>query len=161
MNTGQSILTIGALALFSFIIIYFENLQSNYISISLLNESIVTGSGICQSMIDEISAKSFDERTVSASISENDGLTSPASLGPDAGEATSALYDDIDDYDNHTRIVSSERLGDFNVSVRVFYVNFADPETENISTSFVKKINVVVTSALIDGNIKQTSVMSY
>ena len=161
MNTGQSILTIGALALFSFIIISFGNLQSNYTSVSLLNESIVTGSGICQSMIDEISAKSFDEGTVSGAIADSEGLTSPVSLGPDAGESSSAQYDDVDDYNNHTRTVSSERLGDFNVSVSVFYVNFDAPETENASTSFVKKINVIVTSDLIEGNIKQTSVMSY
>ncbi len=161
MNTGQIILTVGAMMLFSFIVISFGDLQSNFTTISLMNESIVTGSGICQSIVDEINAKSFDETTVGGAITVKEGLTVSASLGPDGGETNYLLYDDVDDFDNHARTVSSERLGDFVATVTVSYVNFDTPDTESMTRSFYKKVSVEVTTDLLDGTITQTSVVSY
>ncbi|MFC3095277.1 prepilin-type cleavage/methylation-like protein [Alteromonas sediminis] len=123
-------------------------------------------SELAQSLSAEISAKAFDENaTMSGGFSrcgDTNACTVSANLGPDAGETSRALFDDIDDYNGLGPAIENavgnaiEQGGDnlykgFQVQVSVIYdtdfdgvaENLADPTVGDFS---VKRIQITVTT---------------
>jgi hypothetical protein len=94
-------------------------------------------------MIQEIEANSFDQNTVSAAVATTSGLST--TLGPESGE-TFATYNDIDDYNNYTRVDSTLPSAVFNVKCKVDYVTSAAPDVATSTPTWNKRISVYVTS---------------
>jgi MSHA pilin protein MshD len=115
------------------------------------------GTGIGQSMLEEILTKSFDENTITSSVNHSDSLTSVGSLGKDAGENSSLKYDDVDDYKNFTRSDTLENLGVFTTTVSCCYVNEANTDLKSYSQTFLKRIDVSVTGE----NLKAPLIFNY
>jgi hypothetical protein len=157
MNLGQMLLVVLALALLATAQLM---INSSILRASLVNmdsEARVDAISIAQATADEINSKSFDSATVSKVVHFLTELTPTSRLGREARLVELAVpipdvepyqsktgFDDIDDYNNYSRIDTSFHLGPFQVKS---YVSYADPNNPTYtitSRSWYKKITVVV-----------------
>lgn len=118
---------------------------------------------LAQSYLGEIKAKRYDENSPSGGVPPCDGVSgagactanTDAALGPDSGESSRALFDDVDDFDDldegsgsGNALLDAEgnsRTGyeNFRVQVQVTYSGASAPRSG--STSDSKKIVLTVT----------------
>ena len=118
---------------------------------------------LAQSYLGEIKAKRYDENSPSGGVPPCDGVSgagactanTDAALGPDSGESSRALFDDVDDFDDldegsgsGNALLDAEgnsRAGyeNFRVQVQVTYSGASAPRSG--STSDSKKIVLTVT----------------
>jgi len=165
MNTGQMMITIGALMLLTTVIL---RVNSDFLlSTAQMAESKyeLVAISLGTSLIEEAFSKPFDEITANDSL-----ITSPAvlssNLGPDAGEDSRAQFDDFDDYNNYVEYTAGDTTllsADFKISSMVYYVNPPNLNPSGAKTYF-KRIEVEVTSRFInDGKdtIRLTKVNSH
>jgi hypothetical protein len=111
MSSGQQILVLGAIILFSIFILRVYSTENGHIKNSITNEAIITATGVAQTLLEQIETESFDQNTVSKSVSTPDSLTAPISLGPDAGENSVTKFNDVDDYNNYSEVDTMGILG--------------------------------------------------
>src|SRR3972149_7629682 len=103
MSSGQQLLTILAISLLAILMLNVYNSTGTRNSSMIYNEAIISGTGIAQSMLNEIGMKAFDQKTLTKSAALPDSLTPALSLGPESGDTTSVQFNDIDDYNNYTK----------------------------------------------------------
>jgi hypothetical protein len=158
MNTGQMILTMGAMVLLATIML---RVNTN----NLTNESVrdqaqygVLATSIATSIIEEAQSKSFDENTDTNSVSSLTSLSSV--LGPEAGE-TYLTFDDFDDYDGFTKRDSSMPSAIFDIACEVVYVNSYDVQGSTTSRTWHKKMNVTISSPFSPDTFRTASIFSY
>ncbi|MBK8944847.1 MAG: hypothetical protein IPM32_06180 [Ignavibacteriae bacterium] len=121
MNTGQTLITIAALALIVLTVLNFNKSSLNTQDNLIYNKEYIVTTTAAQSLLEEISSKAFDEKIVNgATITNASNFTS--SLVAETGE-TYPNFDDIDDYNNFNRKDSISNLGVFNFMAKVNYVN--------------------------------------
>jgi MSHA pilin protein MshD len=170
MNTGQSILTIGAMLLLSVLVLRVNSTlfySGNVVSTSKLGLIAIS---LAQSRLEEIKSKAFDETSVSSAISSTSSFTTAAKLGPD-GTETYPNFDDIDDYNGFTKAdtiiinpnlpKSGSNLEYFNESCSVVYVTSANPDVVYGTQTWNKRITVYVAHKLSTDTIKVSTVFSY
>ncbi len=165
MNTGQMMLVIGAFAMLSILALSFNSTMFGSLKLGLEMEATLNALSIGQSMMDEILAKNFDEKTTgTARAYQYTDVTVPASLGPDGGTepinyidssytsggtfydfASKGKFDDVDDYHLYKRKVLDPRLGYFFVYDTIKYCSEYTPQNDTTSATFYKKIIIVVT----------------
>lgn len=144
MGGSQMFLVLGALVLLSLLILNINRTWSGAEDQKLNAEFIMTATNVGQNFIDEISSKLFDHALASnPNLTNVNSLTAPNSLGPEAGENSRSDYNDVDDYNGKSFVVSTPRLGDFNISVKVNYASQDNLEVTNVRT-WTKKIEVNV-----------------
>jgi len=97
----QSFLTLVAIAILTTLTLNFNRTTLNQAGTTMNSEGIITGTGLGQSVIEEIKVKAFDEATVTAACSTVTSLTLSNALGPETGETNENLYDDVDDFNNY------------------------------------------------------------
>jgi len=161
MNTGQMLLSIGGFLLLGNLIINVNRANTERMVASYSNEAIINASGLAQSVIDEIQMKAFDENTVIASVSNADSLTNANSLGPETGEIYNTDFDDVDDYKNYNTLVTLDRMGDFNMSVSVSYVNTLNPSVKSSVPTFSKHIEIKLTNSNILDTLTFDQIIAY
>jgi hypothetical protein len=151
MGTGQTMLTLAAMVLLSFLILRVNNLFLQTTTTLNTTKFDVLAYSLAQSMIQEIEANAFDQNTVSAVVSATSGLSTV--LGPETGE-TYATFNDIDDYDNYTRIDTVPKNSGvvFNTKCIVDYVTSAAPDVITATPTWNKRITVYVTSPFMIQN---------
>ena len=142
MNTGQMIMTLGAMMLLSVIM-----LRVN--TANLANESIrddaqygVLATSIATSIIEEAQSKAFDEKTDTMNVTALTQLSSV--LGPETGE-TESTFDDFDDYNGFTKRDSTMPSAIFDISCQVVYVTADNIEGSTSNRTWNKKIIVTIT----------------
>ncbi len=161
MNSIQQFLVIGGLFLLGILILNINNSKSMKSDIVYNNEALITGTGAGQTLIDQIMNKAFDQKTVSGPVANATLLTSASNLGKDTGENNSSQFNDIDDYDNYSTVLTLGRLGNFNVSVKVYYVSYNYPDTKSSMQTFLKRIDVTVTNSLLSDKLVFSQLVSY
>jgi len=161
MNGGQQILAIGAIVLLSFIVLSYGNSSNGMLETAFFNEGVISGSALAQSLMEEIQSRAFDEATISQAVTSVHDLTSSNSLGPDNGESDISSFDDVDDYKGYTKTDSLSRMGNFTVSVDIYYVEEMNPEVKSISKTFSKRIDVEVVNSAVSTSITFSNVVSY
>jgi hypothetical protein len=160
MNSGQSVLTIGAFVVLSSMTLNVNTQLVGTGTTGLEMEATLDGISIAQSMLDGLMTKDFDNHTTGGvrAYSPSD-LTATGSFGPDGStqiisglDSSSASvfqsqtkFDDVDDYNGYARKVWNPRFGWFDVSVSVSYANEDNPNTTQTDKSFYKLISVRVT----------------
>lgn len=156
MGSNQLLLIVAALAILITLQLAINgSLIRSYVG-DLDNEATIDATAIGEAMVDEIVAKSFDVKTKNTTIYNLSFLTRSDSLGRDAGDSSAVAnerepfrsrlgFDDVDDYNKYTRIVTSPRLGDFHVKDTVYYVGGANYDSTTNTQTFYKKIVVKVT----------------
>jgi len=107
------------------------------------NEANLAATSLAQSVLREVAAKNFDELTINKKVVSTDSLTTVASLGPDLGE-TYPAFDDLDDFNGHTRTIATDRLGDFTVNVTVNYTTSALLGAPSGTRTFLKAAIVTI-----------------
>ncbi len=148
MNGTQMILVIGGLVLFSILIINVNRSISGSEDQEISTEFISTATAVGQSLINEISAKSFDESTTTNPTADINLLTHADLLGPESGE-TLESFNDVDDYNNYFKIEQTPRTGNFDVNVDVNYVNEGNFSSIINTVSRVKRVRVAVKSTFM------------
>lgn len=161
MSSNQSMLVIGSIFLLGMLIVNFYNSNTEQLVTSVENETILAATGIAQSLLDDIQNRAFDEYTVDKYTDTPDSLTSAYMLGPEGGETSSILFDDIDDFDGFNSVDSSTRLGAYNISVDVFYVANFLPDSTTSSPTFLKRINVNVINAYMEDTLTLSHLIGY
>jgi MSHA pilin protein MshD len=163
MNTGQMLLTIGALLLLSSVMLRVNS--NNFSTESVRDEARfgVIATSIATSIIERAKSFAFDANTDSNSVTSLSELTSVFNLGPDAGENSADIktFNDFDDLDGYTAIDSTLPTAIFDVSCSVDYVSKTNLMGVSSSPTWHKKISVTVSSPSMDDTLTEASICSY
>jgi len=151
MGTGQTMLTLAAMVLLSFLILRVNNLFLQTTTTLNTSKFDVLAFSLAQSMIQEIEANAFDQNTVSAVVSAASSLSS--TLGPETGE-TYSTFNDIDDYNNYTKTDTVPKKSGvvFNMKCKIDYVTSTAPDVASVTQTFNKRITIYVTSPFMIQN---------
>jgi hypothetical protein len=167
MNTGQTMLAMGAMMLLSFLVLRFNSIHLTSAQASYNSKFGIVATSLANSLIEEAKEKAFDEvalDTTKVIASANDFSTT---LGKDAGEVY-PNFDDFDDYNNlyylDTLSLKNPQTGaptSFEIRSTVVYVTDANPDVKSISKQYHKKMTVAVYSSAMLDTVKLTTVFSY
>ncbi|MBA4407652.1 hypothetical protein C0389_10285 [bacterium] len=160
MDNSQMFLVLGATVLLAILVLNVNRTILSSTDNTFQAQSITAATSVAQQTIDLISSESFDESTVTAAVTDINNFSAPASLGPESGESLNS-YDDVDDYRNYSTIVSTPRLGDVSVLVKVGYVNPALPDVLLSSRTRMKRIEVKAKSIYLPDTLRLYYYSSY
>jgi hypothetical protein len=149
MGSGQTFLTLMALMLMGRLIIGTNSSLLNTGSGKDMAEYTITATSLGVSVIERAKALAFDAASVDTFITAAriNELTPSNQLGPEIGETASAMFNDIDDFNNYARIDTIPNSAIFKTAVKVSYIDVASNEmTPTSSKTFKKMITVYVTS---------------
>ncbi len=166
MNSGHSMMAVGAMLLLSLTIL---GLNNKFLSTSnvLYNTKFgVLAVSLGTSIIEEANGKAFDLAGSEDAISSVNDLTAPWSLGPASGEYYPD-FNDFDDYHGFSKTVTNMPSAEFDISCKVYYVSDANPSVISSVRTWHKRLDVFVTSrSMLNANneqdtVKLSSVYSY
>ncbi len=158
MNTGQTMMTMGAMMLLSAIVLRVNTSNLNNETVRDKAQYGVLATSISTSIIEDAQSKAFDHNTDTNSVSLLTGLS--AVLGPEAGE-TPATFNDFDDYNGYTNRDSTMPSAIFDIACEVVYVNPNDIEGYTSNRTWHKKINVTISSPFSPDTFRTSSIFSY
>ena len=159
-------ITLGGLVLFGIFLLSTNSIILNQSDIAVSNEFYISAIGLGQSLIDEAKGKKFDEAAVAGTLNAIGNLTDPSSLGRETGETYTTpdsswtgsfrsltAFDDFDDYNNYTRMVSTPRADKFSITSRIGYVSETWPDSTKTVRTFAKKMTVTVSSPYLSNTV--------
>ncbi len=155
MNTGQSLLSIGALLLLSLTVLRVNNSILTTDTVMQDSKFGILATSIATSLIEKASKKAFDANTFGNAVSSLSELTPASGLGLGSGESAPDSCNDFDDFDGYTANITNLPSAEFNVSCKVCYVNPTNPDGKLNTQSWHKKMTVTVSSPNI-GNEERT-----
>jgi hypothetical protein len=145
MNTGQMMLTIGALGLLSFAILNLNwSLSENDVSLAQ-NRYRLEALSLINSFVEQATMYFFDEAsTDTLSAKQLLDFTQPNFLGKEAND--SSEIDDFDDYNNDTTMVTGLSSVQYKVWFKVDYVTLSgDSLITSPNRTYHKRMRVFVT----------------
>jgi hypothetical protein len=152
-------LTMGAMMLVSLSSLRFNSIMLQNSTIETENKVYLTAFSLADDMIEEIKNKSFDEATLLYPTTATAVLTKSDSLGHEPGEVYSN-FDDIDDYNNYSKLISAPHAEDYTVSCKVFYVDANNQDNKITTQSFYKKVTVTVSSPFLRNSVNLSYVFT-
>ena len=172
---NQMFTVIGALVLLGVASLGINAMLASKTTTMIQAEASMNSISIGQTMIDEIMTKSYDAATANgAKVYAASNFTAAGSLGcnsseaslvpqPDAASPFKSIqyYNDVDDYNNYQRKVSTPVLGTFTVVDTVFYVSESDPNQLSGTQTFYKKIVVTVRHPNMSYSLQLSDVVVY
>jgi len=158
MGGVQMLLTLGSMLIFALTSIGFNRAYLQTTTVETENKVYLTAFSLADDMLEEIKARSFDEKTIKFTTANLASLTSAAVLGPELGEnsSDSKTFDDIDDFNNYQRLISAPHAEDYNVACKVQYVSSSNPDNVISTQSFYKKVTVTVSSPFLRNSVDLT-----
>jgi hypothetical protein len=158
MNTGQIMLTVGAMAILSMTTLRVNrNFVDSGVSLDETKFAVLAVS-LASSTLEEANSKSFDEKTTEDAVT---GETYLSTIGKDNGETNPDNFDDCDDYDNYRDSVLNIPSAKFYIKCTVNYVSPATPDINSTAKTYHKRITIFVTSPSMSDTIKMSSIYSY
>lgn len=157
MNTGQTMLSIGALILLSAMIL---RVNSSFLSTDTNVQAAkfgVLATSLATSYIEEASRKQFDENT---SVAISDSTLLSTNLGLDGTETISDC-DDFDDFNNLDTTITDLPSATFDVRCKVSYINPQNPNVDVNYPTWNKKLTVTISSPFSQDTIRISSIFSY
>jgi len=165
MNSGQMMITMGAMFLLSIIVLSVNNGYLRNNEVVLDSKFDILAISLATSIIEDANGLSFDETTTGGT---NLMYTSQLSdCGFDSGEyyysRDSNNFNDFDDYNglhityNDTTLESAV----FDINCQVGYISDSNPDVFVSSNTWYKRLNVMVTSPSMTDTIKMSTIMSY
>lgn len=158
MSSIQQILVLGGMLILSLTSLRFNTTVLETTSVEVQNKVYLTAFSIADDMIEEIKGKAFDEATIQFPTATGN-LTSSADLGPETGEVY-PYYNDIDDYNGYSKIISAPHAEDYKVAVTVNYVSDTSPDTDVLYRTFYKKVTVTVGSPYLTHTISESFIFT-
>jgi len=159
MNTGQMLLTMGAMIFLSAMVLRVNSISLQNTTTMYNTKFDILALSIGNTMLEEISNKAFDENSINNTLTNESSLTSNGNLGPD-GE-THSQFDDIDDYNGYTYSDSTMPSAIYDVACSVGYVNNTNPDIIISNKSWTKKITVKVSSKSMEDTVTVSTLYSY
>lgn len=132
MNTGQTLITIGALVLLSMTILRINTGFLSTNSVLQATKTSVFAVSYATSTMEKANSLAFDSATDTTSLTNVNQLTNVASLGPETGE-TVDTFDDFDDYNNYFAQDSLELNGYYETRC---YVSYVEPTNPDVSVNY-------------------------
>ena len=160
MNTGQMLLTIGAMVLLSTLILRVNNNISSGTNTVYDSKFVILATSLGNSILEEASDKAFDEATTSNSVSSLTSLTNPVNLDHESGEVY-PNFNDVDDYNGFVKIDSTLPSAVFKATCAVDYVLPYSPNITSPTRTWTKRITVTVTSISMPDTVRLSSLYSY
>ena len=145
MQTGETILVIGAMVLLSIFALSMNSSITHNQAVLYQSEEILDALAVAQGYIEQTERLRFDEDK-SATIPSS--FTYAGSLGPDSGEQY-PNFDDVDDYNGLNIADSSSGNIAYSISVSVDYVTKSNPDTPISTRTYFKRMKVTVYSAAL------------
>lgn len=175
MNTGQTLLTIGALVLLSLTVLLTNRSTLQYGTIINQTEIDIYSVSLAQSIIEEAAGKAFDHFSASDTAGNGNVITDVSQLTSTLGKEGDDNYtggngfDDFDDYNSwYTTPYNWYIAGapdTFRIQAHVFYVDTANPDQELTTRTWHKKMIVKVWPTIVpwgDKNARpDTVILSY
>jgi hypothetical protein len=158
MNTGQTMMTMGAMMLLSAIVLRVNTSNLNNETVRDKAQYGVLATSISTSIIEEAQSKAFDHNTDTNSVSLLNQLSS--ALGPEGSE-TEETFNDFDDYNGYTKRDSTMPSAIFDIACEVVYINPNDIEGYTSNRTWHKKINVTISSPFSPDTFRTSSIFSY
>ena len=158
MNTGQMLLSLGALIFLSTIVLRFNRAVLTSDEVMYNSKFNVLAASLCTSLIEEARGKAFDQETDSAAITKVDQLST--NLGPDFGE-TYETFNDFDDFNGFVKVDSTMPSAVFYVTSKVSYVEANNILNILTKRSWHKMITVTVMSSSMKDPVQMSSTFSY
>jgi hypothetical protein len=171
MTTGQTILTIGAFMFLTTILLNFYQVVASTGDTIATGQDGILATTIASSYLEAAQGLAFDEitDTSTVAIANASALTSPTSLGHEAGEDSLATFDDFDDFNGAT--FDKQAMGTNRVYRTMFSVRYVNPDNLlQVSTNrtFVKRLDLKTwriyppaTSATDIDTVKTSLVLGY
>ena len=160
MNTGQMLLTIGAMILLSTLILRVNGNFSSNTTTVMDSKFVILATSVGASVIEEAMGKAFDEATADSSATGLIDFTAPNKLDPETGEVY-PNFNDFDDYNHYTKTDSTMPSAVFKITCSVVYVDPSNPDVTSSSKTWTKKISVTVTSISMKDTVRLSSLFSY
>lgn len=166
MNTGQMLITMGAMFLLSMIILSVNSGYSRNSDMILDSKFDILAVSLATSIIEDANGKAFDANTVGTG---NIVLypSQLSSLGHGSGEyyvsRDSNNFNDFDDYHglNITYNDSTLESAVFKIECEVGYISDTNPDVFVTSKTWYKRLDVYLSSVSMTDTIKMSTVMSY
>jgi hypothetical protein len=159
MNTGQSLLSIGALLVFSLVSLNFNSTVLTNTTVEVENKVYLTAFSLADDLIEEIKQKAFDAATINFPTTNPSSLTDAYSLGHGSWEVYPD-YNDIDDFNGFVKTVSAPHAENYKVSCIVTYVDGDNPDKVVWTQTFYKKVTVTVGSPYLRNPIKLSHIFT-
>ena len=167
MNTGQTMLTMGAMMLLSFLVLRFNSIHLTSAQASYNSKFGIVATSLANSLIEEAKDKAFDEVALDSTITITSANNFSTTLGKDGGEIYPA-FDDFDDYNNlfylDTLSLKNPQTGaptSFEIRSTVEYVSDLSPDVKSGSKTYHKKMTVSVFSSAMMDTVKLTTIFSF
>lgn len=161
MGAAQTVMLVGGLLLLVVLSLNFYTSYRAKSDLSINSEALTTATTLCQSMLDVMQTRAFDEKTISSAVYETDSLTLAASFGPEAGENTVTQFDDINDFHNYIQYDTLGIFGIFQTRVTVRYINKLSPNSFSNTRTFSKLAEIFVTNQYLADTVKLKQVIAY
>ena len=143
MSGNHTILIIAAMVLTSILMINSTKHMSESTDRTYEASAILTAVSLGEEYIKEIASKNFDENCIDVEPEDSTGFSS--TIGHEPSEQYST-FDDIDDYDGYTKIISNDYIGTYSLTSIVEYVNSNNLDQKSYSRTRTKRITVLVSS---------------
>ena len=161
MGGIQSLLAIGALAIFSLVSVRFNSSVLQNLTVEVENKVYLTAFSLADDLIEEIKQKAFDEETVEWRAITTDELTLETNFGVfDAGETSVEYFDDIDDYNEYSKAVSLPHAEGYTVISSVSYVNEENQDVLSGIQTYFKRVTVTVDSKYLSNPVSLSFVFT-
>ena len=152
MANIQTMLVMAGMVLLALISLRFNTAVLQTSSAEIESKVALTAFSLADDFIEEIKVKAFDEATLKFPTAAPSNLTPAGSLGLETFEPLSEA-DDIDDYNNITRIVDAPHAEAYSVRCTVQYVDGNNPDNVSTVQTFYKRVNITVTSPFLKNQI--------
>jgi hypothetical protein len=146
-------LAMGALVIFSLVSLNFNEIVMQNLTNEIDNKVSLTAFSLADDLLEEIKLRAFDEKTLVFRAINTSELTSSSSLGPDSGEISSNMFDDIDDYKGFSKIVSLPHAENYTITSNVYYVRADNQNQVSLSQTYYKRVDVRVQSPYMKNDI--------
>ena len=152
-SSVQSMLSIGALMIFSLISLRFDSAVLQNVEVEVENKVYLTAFSLADDLIEEIKQKAFDQQTVVFKAITPDALTPAGSLDKEAGEVW-PNFNDIDDYNNYSKPVSLPHAENYTVKSKINYVQATDQDQISTTQTYFKRVDIFVDSPYLKHQLK-------
>jgi hypothetical protein len=180
MNTGQTLMTIGAMLFLSVIVLRVNLSYNNTTNVLTASKLRVLAISVATSVKEEATSKAFDQKSDTVSLGTTANLTVAGNLGLDGSE-TSDNHKELNDFDDYKcykttpfldeiRIFTNTPKMVFKVFCDVYYVVDTLTNVKSLSATWHKRMDIKVTSdALVSSygppikydTVKMSTIYSY